>query len=195
MAWATSSSSHLGVEVAPQTPTRSSGRNHSRRQFNAMDKEAKWQQKRAIARQKGQERFNAARAVAAIPMNVINDIKTQVKTLDTADDERRKRFMTEPGFRKKAVRNLKLAVLYGTAAHVKLSLVPVVAIVRHFSKKKDARIRNELVREIQTDIKVCEEKISDAQANDDKKEKYRLIRIRDRLNAELVRVKANSKYV
>jgi hypothetical protein len=57
------------------------------------------------------------------------------------------------------------------------------------------RIRNELVRELTTDLEVCKEKISDASANNDTKEKYRLMRIRDRLSAEIVRVKANSKYV
>ena len=103
--------------------------------------------------------------------------------------------MTEPGFRKKALRNLKLAMLYGSAAKIKLSLIPVVAITRHFSKMKDTRIRNELARELMTEIKVCDEKIQDANANGDHKEKYRLMRIKDKLHAEYVRVMVNSKYV
>ena len=56
-------------------------------------------------------------------------------------------------------------------------------------------MKNELVREIGTEIKICEEKINDANANGDTKEKYRLMRIKDQLDAELVRVKVNSKYV
>ena len=128
-------------------------------------------------------------------MNVINSTKKQISQLDEADDERRKKYMTQPGFRKKAFRNLKLALMYGTAANIKLSLIPALAITRHYSKKKDIRIRNELVRELETEIKVCEEKISDANAASDTKEKYRLIRIKDQLSAELVRVKTNSKYI
>lgn len=164
-------------------------------QFNAMDKEAQQMKKTSIRKQKGQEVKNAVKAVAQIPKNVLLDIKRQIKAVDEVDDERRKNYMTEPGFRKKAFRNLKLAVLYGSAAKAKLALVPVVAVARHFSKQKDMRVRNELVRELQTEIKVCEEKISDANANGDQKEKYRLIRIKDQLDAEMVRVKTNSKYV
>ena len=164
-------------------------------QFSAMDKEAKQQRKMSIRQQKGQEVKNAVNAVTALPKNVIDSIKDQVKQLDEKDDERRKNYMTEPGFRKKAFRNLKVAIMYGTAAQAKLAFVPIVMMCRHLSKKKDRRIRNELIREIETEIKVTEEKINDANANGDTKEKYKLIRIKDRLDAELVRVKVNSKYV
>lgn len=186
----------IGGPVAgkkPQAPTPKNRLNKI--QFDAMDREAKWQQKRSIRQQKGQDVRNAAKAVTAIPLNVLKSMKSQVKSLDELDDERRKKYMTEPGFRKKAFRNLKIAILYGTAANIKLALVPTVAMCRHFSKKKNLRIRNELIRELQTDIKVCEEKIADANAAGDTKEKYRLMRIKDKLDAELVRVKTNSKYV
>lgn len=164
-------------------------------QFSAMDKEAKRNVKNAERAQKGQEIKNAAVAATALPRNTIKSIKDLTHKFDEADDERRKKFMTEPGFRKKAFRNLKLAILYGGAANVKLSLVPVVAVCRHFSKVKDVRIRNELVRELETELSVCEEKINDANSKGDEKEKYRLMRIRDRLKTEITRVKLNSKYV
>jgi hypothetical protein len=164
-------------------------------QFKAMDAEVRQQKKQATRKQKGQETLNAAKAVAQLPLNVVNSIKEVQTTIDKADDERRKKFMTEPGFRKKLFRNMKLAILYGTAAQMKLAFVPVVMVCRHFSKVKDRRIRNELQRELETEIRVCEEKINDANANGDQKEKYRLIRIKDQLDAEVIRVKTNSKYV
>ena len=151
--------------------------------------------KKEISRVKGHGIKRAVKSVVNLPLNVINGIKDQVRKLDKADEARRKSFMTEPGFRKHAFKNLKLAILYGTAGTVNLSLVPVLAIIRHFSKEKDIRIRNELTRELATEIKVCEEKISDANAAGDTKEKYRLMRIRDKLEAEKVRVTRNSKYV
>ena len=103
--------------------------------------------------------------------------------------------MTDPGFRKKSFHNLKMAIMYGTAVQINLALLPILLIIRHFSKDKDIRIRNELIREIETEIKVCEEKITDASSAGDNKEKYRLIRIKEKLLAELARVKSNSKYV
>ena len=160
-----------------------------------MDKEAKRNVKKAKLQQKGQEIKDAAIAATALPRSLIQGIKNTTRKFDEADDERRKRYMTEPGFRKKAFRNLKLAIMYGGAAHVKLSLVPVLAMCRHFSKQKDVRIRNELVRELETELSVCEEKINDANAKGDEREKYRLMRIRDRLKTEITRVKLNSRYV
>lgn len=160
-----------------------------------MDKEAQQFKKRADRKQKGQEKKNAIKAVVALPLNVLKDIQKQVKMIDKADDERRKNYMTEPGFRKKAFRNLKLAILYGSVANMNLAMIPVVVSCRHFSKTKDIRIRNELVRELDTEIKVTEEKINDASANGDLKEKYKLMRIRDQLNNEMVRVRLNSKYM
>ena len=164
-------------------------------QMKAMNQEAKQMKKASMRQRKGQDIKNAVKAVTKIPLNVVNDIKKQIRKLDEADSERRKNYMTEPGFRKKAFRNLKLAIMYGTAANVKLSLIPALQICRHFSKEKNIRVRNELARELSTEIKVCEEKINDANAAGDNAEKYRLIRLKDQLNAEMVRTMANSKYV
>lgn len=164
-------------------------------QNKAMDNEVQHNKKKAIRKQKGQEIINAADAATRVPRQAIADVKATIRKLDEMDDERRKNYMTEPGFRKKAFRNLKLAILYGGAAYTKLTLVPVAMMARHFSKQKDRRMRNELIRELETEIKVCEEKINDANANEDKTEKYRLMRIRDRLSAELTRVQTNSKYI
>ena len=114
---------------------------------------------------------------------------------DQMDDERRKNFMRKPGFRKSAFKKLKLAIMYGTAAQCKLALVIPLAICRHFSKDKDRRMRNELIMEIDTQIKVTDAKISDAEAKGDRKELYHLIRIKDQLTRERSRVLTNSKYI
>lgn len=42
-------------------------------------------------------------------------------------------------------------------------------VIRHFSKDKNIRIRNELVRELNTEIKITDSKIEDANSADDKK--------------------------
>ena len=128
-------------------------------------------------------------------MNVVNSIKSFMKKWDEADDERRKKYIIEPGFRKKAFRNLKLAIMYGATASVKITMLPVVFMARHFSKQKNIRIRNELARELDTEIKICDEKISDAAANGDQQQKYKLMRIKSSLEKEALRVKTNSKYI
>lgn len=164
-------------------------------QHQAMDKEAQYHKKKSIAKQKGQEIKNAVRAIGRVPADILKGIKGMIRQLDEADDERRKRYLSEPGFRKKAFHNLKLAVLYGTSATVGLATIPITMMARHYSKMKNRRMRNELMVELNTEIKVCDEKISDANANGDTQEKYRLMRIKAKLENELVRVKTNSKYI
>ena len=164
-------------------------------QYKAMDAEAKQMALFGKVARTGQDVVNAGKAVMALPMNVVKEIKKVSDDLDKADDNRRKAFMTDPGFRKKSFHNLKMAIMYGTAVQINLALLPILLIIRHFSKDKDIRIRNELIREIETEIKVCEEKITYASSAGDNKEKYRLIRIKEKLLAELARVKSNSKYV
>lgn len=164
-------------------------------QFKAMDAEVKQGKVRAAAKQKGQEVRNAVKAVTKLPANIMDDIKAQIAKIDKADDDRRMKYMSEPGFRKKAIRNMRLSLLYGGAAKAKLSLVPVVMVCRHFSKQKDVRIRNQLVKDLETEIKICEEKINDASSNGDNQEKYKLMRIKSSLESEKVRVRVNSKYV
>lgn len=164
-------------------------------QNKAMDNEAKFLKKKAESQQKGQKVKGAIKAVAAIPDNIVKDIKQTVHAFDEMDDERRRQYIIKPGYRKKVFRNLKLALMYGAGASVKLSMVPVIAIARHFSKQKDDRIRNELARELDTNIKVCDEKISDAAADGNKEEKYRLMRIKSELEKEVLRVRSNSRYI
>ena len=144
---------------------------------------------------KGQERKNALKAVAQLPKNIIDNIKKQIHKVDEKDDERRIKYMTEPGFRKKAFRNLKLAIMYGSAAQIKLAFVPITALTRHFSKEKDRRIRNELLNKLETEIKICDEKINDANSEGDKNEKYQLMRIKAKLERERLRVRTNSRYI
>lgn len=164
-------------------------------QTKAMDIESKYFKNKAQKEQKGQEVKNAAKAVGSIPKDISSSIKDTMAEWDKMDDARRKEYIIKPGYRKKLFRNLKLALLYGAGASVSYAAIPVIFAARRMSKKKDIRIRNELSRELETNIKVCDEKISDAAANGDTKEKYKLMRIKADLEQELVRVKTNSKYV
>ena len=164
-------------------------------QFKLMDKEAKSYQYMAKAKEKGDELKGAAKAATAIPKNIKSSIDDTVDEWDKMDDERRRKFMVKPGYRKKIFRKIKLALLYGASAKVSLLMVPVTMICRHYSKIKDSRIRTELARELDTEIQVCQAKIDDANSESDKTEKYKLMRIKSKLEAERDRVKWNSHYL
>ena len=164
-------------------------------QYKFMDKEAKSYKRMAKAKEVGDEVKGAATAVAAIPKNIAGSINGTLHEWDELDDERRRQYMTKPGFRKKLFRNLKLALLYAGSAQISLLMVPVTMLCRHYSKSKDRRIRIQLARELDTEIQICQEKINDANSESDRKEKYKLMRIKSELEAQRDRVKLNSQYI
>lgn len=192
-------------DETPKNPVKPKQSLSSKLQQKGLDADAKLQKKMAEGKQKGQTVKNTINAVTKVPQSIINAFKNQIKHWDDMDDNRRKEYIIKPGNRKKIFSSFKLALYYyiplsaaggGIAGTIlKAKMLPVLFVLRHFSKEKNKRIRNELAMELDTEIKVCEEKINDANSNGDQKQKYQLMRIRDKLVAERTRVRANSKYI
>lgn len=164
-------------------------------QNGAMNLHAKTRAGAAKMSQLGTNLKNTGKAVLKIPSGVMNNIKNVRDEFDKADDNRRKEYMMKPGFRKKWFRTIRTAVTYGLAAQVSAMLIPITWLCGRISKEKNSRMKTELVSELETEIKVCEEKINDANAAGDQQQKYELMRIRDKLELEKNRVMSNSKYI
>lgn len=167
----------------------------TRIQDKALDYDAKMTKKDAERSEKFQKLKNAGKAIIARPKREKEEADDLLSKFDKWDDNRRKEFLIKPGNRHKIFKKLKTALLYGVTSKISLAMVPVTMMCRHFSKEKDSRIRNELQMELESEIKICEEKINDANSSGDNKSKYELMRIRDKLQAERKRVMLNSKYV
>jgi hypothetical protein len=146
---------------------------------------------------------NAGKAVLRIPGNIVNLMKTGIDEWNRMDEEKRKEKIIQPGYRNEIFKTLKTAIQYGAVWSYKKYMVIVMFICKHtvlhpFYKADEARnkrLRNELTAELETEIAVTEEKIQDASSNGDQKQKYELIRIKKKLEAEKTRVSANSKYI
>ena len=164
-------------------------------QDKALDREAKVAAKRASRNSKVSKLKNAARAVTSSPRRAVDGIKSFCDNFSKMDDNRRKKYLLKPGNRHRISKMMRSALKLGVVSHMKLAMVPFFGMLNHFSKEKDKRIRNELTRELETEIKICEEKINDANAQGDTKQKYELMRIHDKLVAEKTRVGYNSKYI
>lgn len=164
-------------------------------QNTALDIHAKAKVGASKIKKVGTDIKNAGKAVLKIPSNVLDNIKQIRDNFDKADDNRRKAYMAKPGFRKKWFRTLRTAATYGLAAQVSALMIPITWFCGRISKEKNKRLRTEFVAELETEIKVCEEKINDANASEDKTEKYQLMRLRDKLEQEKNRVISNSKYI
>lgn len=164
-------------------------------QNKALDRAAKDEQKLAKNKEKTQKLKNAANAVSSTPKRVIDDAKKLVADFDKWDDNRRKEFLLKPGYRHKIVKVMKNALIAGSVASANMALIPLLALCKHCSNLKDKRIRNELAKELENEIRICEEKINDANSAGDNKSKYELMRIKDKLEAEKTRVRINSNYL
>lgn len=164
-------------------------------QNKALDRAAKDEQRLAKNKEATQKIKNAANAVSSTPKRISDDLKKFVSDFDKWDDNRRKEFLLKPGYRHKIIKHFKNALMLGSVASVNLACVPFFALCHHCSKLKDKRIRNELARELDNEIHICEEKINDANSAGDNKSKYELMRIKDKLEAEKIRVRVNSNYM
>ena len=71
-------------------------------------------------------------------------------------------------------------------------LAIIVFLVKICSKTKDAKMRDKIILELETELKLTREKINDANAESDKKAKYELMRIESKLEEELARIKYGS---
>lgn len=165
-------------------------------QNKALDTNAKVHKKLSEIRRKNIDRKNAVKAVGKIPAGAGGMLKKQISEWEEMDDDKRKEYIIKPGTRKKYFRALKFAIEHYIAFAINPLMNIVLLICQKFSHDKDIRIRNELIHELKTEQKVIDAKISDMQ-NDPKmnNERYKLMRFKDKLDAEIVRVSANSKYV
>lgn len=146
-------------------------------------------------RQLGTGIKNAGKAVLKIPSGLVEGFKSIIHGFDEMDDNRRKEYMLKPGYRKKVLKNIRVACTYGLGFYVSKLSFPIIWLARRLSKEKDKRIRNEFASELETEIKICEEKIQDAAGNMDKREKYQLMRLKDQYARERERVLINSKAI
>lgn len=164
-------------------------------QHKALDIDAKMKGLRSKSKQLAMNVKNTGKAILKIPANLINSWKDTLAKWDAMDDHRREEFMAKPGFRKNYFKGFRNALIYGGAAYASPMMVPVVWMCHRMSKQKNMRIRNELTNELTTELKIIDSKIELADKNEDHKEKWQLMRIRDKMEHERTRVIANSKYI
>lgn len=133
------------------------------------------------------------RGTTQIPRELDEKVKQMIYEWDTMDDNRRKEFMLEPGNRKKYIKNFNLLLAYGTTASINPMLTIMLMMYRKASKTKNKRVRNELIQELKTEIKVVQMKKEDARAQGDLEASYELQRIEDKFKFQMGRIAANYK--
>lgn len=135
------------------------------------------------------------KTILKVPGNLVNGVKSLISGWNSWNEDRKKEEILKPGFRKGYWAKFRATAQYGLAFAIHPLFVILTFMTRHASKEKNKYLRNELALELQTEIKVVDAKIEDASRDENPKAKYQLMRIRDKLEKERVRVISNSKYV
>ncbi len=184
------------TDTSDNKPVKKSSGNRLNKMSNkAIDADVKYQKAKASGKKIKDDVANVAKAGTKIPAGVLNTVKSAINELDNMDDNKRKDYMLKPGFRKKYWKVLRLAIVHGLFFAINPVLNIVTIIATKISNKKDERIRTEFINELEAEIEICEKKIEDASMESNKSDKYKLMRVRKRLQQQLLRVKFNSEKV
>lgn len=184
------------TDTSDNKPVKKSSGNRLNKMSNkAIDADVKYQKAKASGKKIKDDVVNVAKAGTKIPAGVLNTVKSAINELDNMDDNKRKDYMLKPGFRKKYWKVLRLAIVHGLFFAINPVLNIITIIATKISNKKDERIRTEFINELEAEIEICEKKIEDASMESNKSDKYKLMRVRKRLQQQLLRVKFNSEKV
>jgi hypothetical protein len=128
-----------------------------------------------------------------IPKHIDGLVDKTIGSLVKMDrDERRKRII-EGGYKTRLFKLIRTGILVGgTAALVNpaLAAIGLIALVAN-DKRLDRKVRTRIVDEMDSELRIVNEKIDDAKSANDKQKKYQLMRIRDKLEKDIVRIRYN----
>lgn len=138
-----------------------------------------------------------AKKISEPMVKMISDTWEKAKKVD--EDERRK-MIIQGGIMPKIFRWIKRSILIMAGAAVGTA-VPVASVITAISfiawictdKLLDRRVKNQILKELDDEIEICNEKIDDARGDASKEAKYKLIRIRNKLKRTQDRIRFNLK--
>ena len=141
-------------------------------------------------RKAGSELKHAGVVVARIPDSMDNLVNNTLNKLKQMSKEQRRKEIIEGGFRVKLFKIIRNAILAGVAFKISpalaaVGLVTSVGISTHI----DNKIRRELIHELEQELAICNEKIEDARGDSNKQKKYELMRLKNKLEDSIAKIK------
>lgn len=146
------------------------------------------------ARKAGRQIRRVKTTASKIPGHFDNLINSTFGALKRMDENERKRRILEGTLRFKLYRIIRNAALIGTGFAVAPALTAIGILVQTIRRKGlDERARAKLVHELEAELRIVKEKVKDADSKGDDKKKYQLMRIENRIESDLQRVKYRNK--
>lgn len=141
---------------------------------------------------------DATKRVAVVAKRIPKHVNTLIdstidKFIKMDRNERRERIV-EGGYRVKLFKLIRTAILTGAvwAVSPALACIGLIAAVAR-DKQLDNRVRSRIADEMNDELKIVNEKIEDAKSSNERQKKYQLMRIKDRLEKDILRIKYNIK--
>ena len=127
-------------------------------------------------------------------------VKQMMEKAKKEDSARRREILIKGGVAPKVLRWIKRSIPLIAGAAVG-TVVPAAAIISGISligliasdKMLDEKEKRKLMRELEDEIQICNEKIDDSRGDENKQKKYELIRIRNNLKRTQDRIRYNLK--
>lgn len=136
------------------------------------------------------------KAIGKLPMAVERLIDSTFGKLGRMNRDVRQRAMLNGGYLSKMMRLLKhliigLGVKYAIGGVIMGPVLGILAMVvsAALDKRASGKVRENLTKDMEQELKVVEEKIRDADVKGDRQAKYQLIRIKDALERDINRIK------
>ncbi len=120
-----------------------------------------------------------------------NLVSSTLAKLDQMQKEERLEAVLQGGMRRRLSTLIRTAILTGGAAAIHPALGAITLLTSAtLHKKSDMRLKQEMIREYEAELKLTREKIRDAEAAGDRKKKYELMRIENHLEQNIERIKS-----
>lgn len=123
--------------------------------------------------------------------------------INTSRDSKREKLITGRTSIKlgKLMKNTIKTLIAGSSANIVFgpvggTLATIVGILGTYacSKRTEMREKKRILLELETEHKIVSEKIEDAKGENDRKQKYELMRVQAKLEKEITRIKYNMRY-
>ena len=127
-----------------------------------------------------------------IPTHIDNFINNTLNKIKEMDKNERRNRIVEGTFRKKILKIVRNAIVLGAewAISPALSAITLLAGIA-LDKKADKKVKNQILQELNLELKIVDEKLEDSRSDGNRKSKYELMRIKNKLEQEIDRIRYN----
>lgn len=130
--------------------------------------------------------------------NIEKLVNYPINQLISIDKEERRKRLVEGRFRLRIWKLIRKGLITGAISVVAGPIIAAIGFIGSFAVDKalDRKVKGQILHEMETELKLVEEKIDDAKGDRKDKEKYQLMRIKAKLEKEIDRIKfgLGSKY-